>query len=161
MCEAEAASLCCGDSAGSPRRHCAALTDDPAHYPPPPPLIAHLRCTDPEAELQQQHGRASLPLPVSARIRGVPASEQQGDSAVWQKQCAGAAGNCLTALKQTPVRGDVAVNAPPNRFCLLPVAEGRYGGRSRVSVPAPERRRHDPEVDAQSAHERLCRRPRL
>lgn len=28
------------------------------------PLISYLRPTDPEAELQQQHGRASLPLPV-------------------------------------------------------------------------------------------------
>lgn len=67
-------------------------------------LISYLRCTDPEAELQQQHGRAALPLPVSARIRGVPASEQQGDSTVWQKQCARAAGKCLTAVERSYVQ---------------------------------------------------------
>lgn len=64
-------------------------------------LISYLRRTDPEAELQQQHGRAALPLPVSARIRGVPASEQQGDSALWQKQCARAAGECLPAAQRS------------------------------------------------------------
>lgn len=70
-------------------------------------LISYLRCTDPEAELQQQHGRAALPLPVGARIRGVPASEQQGDSAVWQKQRAGAAGNCPDCCR-TLTRADTA-----------------------------------------------------
>lgn len=45
-------------------------------------------CADPEAALQQQHGWTPFPLAISSWICGVAASEQQGDTTVWQKQCA-------------------------------------------------------------------------
>lgn len=67
-------------------------------------LIWHslsLCCADPEAALQQQHGWAPLPLPVSSWICGVPASKQQGDPPVWQKQCACTTGNCLIPLNHS------------------------------------------------------------
>lgn len=111
---------------------------------------------DPEAALQQQHGRAPLPLLISSRIRGVPASKQQGDSAVWQKQCACAAGNCLIP----PFSQDAVLEMIPwvRTLVLAAVLEGRHGGRARLPLPAPERWHDDPEVDAKSAHEWLCRR---
>lgn len=101
-------------------------------------LISYLPCTDPEAELQQQHGRAALPLPVSARIRGVPAPEQQGDSPVWQKQCARAAGKCLRAGERSHVQTKQQ-NLNATGSTSVSVAEGRHGGRSRLSLPPPER----------------------
>lgn len=64
-------------------------------------LIGHVLCprrSDPEAPLQQQHGRTPLPLAISSRICGVPASEQQGDATVRQEQCARTTGNCLSPL---------------------------------------------------------------
>lgn len=60
--------------------------------------ILCLRCADPEAALQQQHGWTPFPLAISSRLCGVPASEQQGDPTVWQKQCARSTGNCLIPL---------------------------------------------------------------
>lgn len=39
---------------------------------------------------------------------------------------------------------------------LVAVSEGWHGGYPRVPLSAPERRHHDPEVDTQPAHERLC-----
>lgn len=111
---------------------------------------------DTEAALQQQHGRAPLPLLISSRICGVPASKQQGDTAVWQKQCACAAGNCLIP----PFSQDSALEMIPwvRTLVLAAVLEGWHGGRARLPLPAPERWCDDPEVDAESAHEWLCRR---
>lgn len=41
-------------------------------------------------------------------------------------------------------------------WILVALSEGRYGGYPRLLVSAPDCWAHDPEVDTQSAHERLC-----
>lgn len=64
-------------------------------------VIVSLCGADPEAALQQQHGRTPFPLAVSSWICGVAASKQQGDPTVWQKQCARTTGNCPIPLNDS------------------------------------------------------------
>lgn len=129
-------------------------------------LIRHILCpccSDPEAALQQQHGWTPLPLAISSWICGVPASEQQGDATVWQEQCACTTGNCLSPLDHfyTWIWNSVEVISSKKSPSSWLFSEGWHGGRPGLPLSAPERWHHDPEVDAQSADERLRGRPGL